>query len=239
MITIVGDTHGSIDIDKLSTQKFSQQKNMTKADFVIVVGDFGVIWENTPDSAEKYWLKWLNEKNFTTLFLDGNHENFTRLAEYPAVDFHGGKAQQISDSVWHLMRGEIYTLENKKIFTFGGASSHDKIYRKEGISWWKEELPTHQEIQYAMENLDAHQNQVDLILTHCAPTHIQNLLSPLKGVNFDGKGDILTQYFESIFNTVPYHHWYFGHYHTDIDIDEKHHCLYKKRVTISDEVGSS
>lgn len=27
----------------------------------------------------KYWLNWLNERNFTTLYVDENYENFTRL----------------------------------------------------------------------------------------------------------------------------------------------------------------
>ena len=28
---------------------------------------------------EKYWLDWFEDRNFTLLFLDGNHENFDRL----------------------------------------------------------------------------------------------------------------------------------------------------------------
>ena len=32
---------------------------------------------------------------------------------------------KIRDSVIHLMRGEIYDIDDKKFFTFGGARSHD------------------------------------------------------------------------------------------------------------------
>lgn len=52
------------------------------------------------------------------------------------------------------MRGEIYLIEGKKIFTFGGAFSHDKMYRREGISWWEDELPTKEECEYATDKED-------------------------------------------------------------------------------------
>ena len=67
----------------------------------------------------------VNNKNFTTLFVDGNHENFERLYRYPVEEWHGGKIHKIRDSVIHLMRGETYDIDNKKFFVFGGAKSHD------------------------------------------------------------------------------------------------------------------
>lgn len=63
--------------------------------------------------------------NFKKLLTDGNHENFDRLYAYPVEMWHGGKVHKIRPSVIHLMRGQIFELEEKKIFTFGGASSHD------------------------------------------------------------------------------------------------------------------
>lgn len=82
---------------------------MTRDDYVIVCGDFGV-WH--PDNTEKWWFRWLSEKNFTLLFVDGNHENFDRLYsdEFEIVDFHGGKAHRICENVYHLMRGYVFEL---------------------------------------------------------------------------------------------------------------------------------
>lgn len=52
---------------------------MTKDDYVIICGDFGGLWTFEEESSrEKDVLDWLNNKNFTTLFVDGNHENYTR-----------------------------------------------------------------------------------------------------------------------------------------------------------------
>ena len=162
MIYITGDTHA--DFTRLEEEKFPIQTEMTKNDYVIICGDFGGVWNYIVESMhEKQWLDWLDNKNFTTLFVDGNHENFERLYKYPVEEWHGGKVHKIRDSVIHLMRGEIYDIDNNKFFTFGGARSHDirdgilnideyeKIYeyRKRGAyfrirdySWWDLELPT-------------------------------------------------------------------------------------------------
>lgn len=53
---------------------------MNRDDCTIICGDFGGLWADTP--AEAYWLDCLEEKPFTTLFVDGNHENFDRLTDF-------------------------------------------------------------------------------------------------------------------------------------------------------------
>ena len=80
MIFITGDTHIPLDISKLNSDKFPQQKELTKNDYVIICGDFGGIWYG--NEKDNYWLNWLEKKNFTTLFVDGNHENFAALSQY-------------------------------------------------------------------------------------------------------------------------------------------------------------
>lgn len=65
---------------------------MTKEDYVIICSDFGGVWNYLVESVyEKHWLDWLNERNFTTLFVYGNHENFTRLYKYLVEEWHGRK----------------------------------------------------------------------------------------------------------------------------------------------------
>ena len=43
MIYITGDIHG--DPRRLSMECFPEQKEMTKDDYVIICGDFGLVWE--------------------------------------------------------------------------------------------------------------------------------------------------------------------------------------------------
>ncbi|MCW8813799.1 MAG: metallophosphoesterase [Ignavibacteriaceae bacterium] len=114
MIFITGDTDGEIDIRKFNSRKFSEQKNLTKSDFVIVAGDFGLLWDGSNEC--NYWLNWLSAKNFTTLFIDGNHENFEILNSYPVITWNGGKAHQITNSVIHLMRGQVFVIEGYNFY---------------------------------------------------------------------------------------------------------------------------
>ena len=50
--------------------------------------------------------------------------------DYPVEEWHGGKVHKIRDSVLHLMRGEIFDIDGKKFFAFGGAKSHNIQVRK-------------------------------------------------------------------------------------------------------------
>ena len=224
MIYITGDTHIPIDVKKLNTKNFPDQKELCKDDYFIICGDFGGVWNN--DREELYWRKWLDNKNFTTLFVDGNHENFNLLNEFEVVDFCGGKAHKISNSIYHLMRGQIYEIDRKNIFSFGGASSHDKAFRKKDISWWEEELPSEAELEFARKKLEKVNWQVDYVITHCAPTSVQLTIDP------DFKSDKLTDFFDILKNDLLYNCWYFGHYHIDRIIDNNFRCLFGEIIQI-------
>lgn len=225
MIYITGDTHIPIDIEKLNSKKFPQQKELTKNDYVIICGDFGGVWSG--NSKDDYWLDWLESKNFTTLFVDGNHENFDELEKYEECSWNGGKVHYIRPSVIHLMRGYVYDIEGMKVFTMGGARSIDRAYRREGVSWWPQEMPSEEEITRARQNLALNDNQVDLIITHDAPRSIASMISYEKTVK-----DELMVFLDEIKNTVGYRHWYFGHFHLDWKIDECHTVLYNKIIQI-------
>ena len=57
------------------------------------------------------------------------------------------------------MRGQVFTIDKIKFFTFGGAKSSDIMYRKENISWWKEEMPS-------KEDQDFPENHANDPITH-------------------------------------------------------------------------
>lgn len=250
MIYVTGDCHA--EFRKFSTDNFPEQKEMTRDDFVIVCGDFG-IWHDTPE--ERYWLDWLSKKSFTLLFVDGNHENFDRLYgdEFPVVEFHGGKAHRIRDNVFHLMRGYVFDLCGKKFFAFGGASSHDiddgildendfddykefrntinnwynvgKMFRINHVSWWKQELPTREEMLFGLKTLEENENKVDFIISHCCTQKIASVFS--RGCY---QADDLTIYFNIIAGTVDFDKWFFGHYHDNQVIMSKFIMLYEQIV---------
>ena len=175
MILITGDIHGSHDIHKLSNKGNPDFKDifnsMTKDDYVIICGDFGLVWNN--DKEDMWWRSWLNDRPFTTLFVDGNHEIFDLLNAYPVENWHGGKIHRIAPSIIHLMRGQLFDIEGKSFFTMGGAESHDREFRTIGISIWEQELPNNKEYAQALSTLENCEYKADYVITHCAPTDIE------------------------------------------------------------------
>ena len=224
MIYITGDVHGEIDIGKLNMKNFPQQKYLTKKDYIIVCGDFGLVWNNSKE--ELYWRKRLQERNFTVVFCDGNHENFDLLNQFPIEEWNGGKVHYINDSIIHLMRGQIYTIDGLKFFTMGGATSIDKHHRTEGKSWWKEEIPSHEEFNEAMDSLDKHDWIVDYVLTHTCSMRIMDQQGYIK------ENNSLNKFFDMLEKDLQYKHWYFGHFHNSVGIDEKHTMIYNEIIRL-------
>ncbi len=227
-IFITGDTHCDYDWHKLNTTNFPEQKNLTKDDYVIITGDFGGVWGQ--DKTDKYIIKTYEKRNFTTLFVDGNHENHDALDGFPVEEWHGGKIHRISNTVIHLMRGQVYEIGRKTFFTMGGAQSTDKIYRKEGISWWARELPSDEEYSEAISNLEKHDFKVNFIVTHCAPEDYAYYYTDL---DISRKINKMTTFLSGLITEydISFDGWYFGHYHEDIDFDN-FHCLYQRVVEI-------
>lgn len=205
---VTGDTHMNIDIKKLNKKNFPTQRNLTKDDYLIVCGDFGMVWSNSAE--EMYWRKWLHERNYTTLWVDGNHENFDLLEEFPVEEWNGGKVQFINESIIHLMRGQVYNINGVKFFTMGGASSTDKESRREGKSWWKQELPTYAEIDEAIENLNKHNWEVDYVITHTTSNRMMT-----EALKFVREKESINKFFDMLHGTLKYKEWYFGHFHED------------------------
>lgn len=244
MIYVTGDTHGEW-MKRFNTKAFPEGKDMTKDDYVIICGDFG-LWHDT--KAERYNLDWLNSRPFTTLFVCGNHENYDRLYKYPVEEWHGGKIHKIKDSVYHLMRGQVFEVEGKTFFTFGGASSHDiqdgvlenndprinewyrdfnKMFRINRVSWWKEELPSEEEMKEGMDNLEKCGYNVDFIVTHSPYASILAQLDQGSGLYPQDK---LTKYLEQIKQKTTYKKWFFGHLHINQNFG------YDNSITIFEQI---
>jgi len=227
MIFITGDTHGSMGMSRFNMKNFPIQKELTKEDYVIITGDFGLVF--SLDKEEEYWLKWLDKKSYTTLFCCGNHENFDVLDSLPISIWNGGKVHFINDSVIHLMRGQVFDINGTKIFTFGGADSIDKQHRIEGKSWWKREMPSNAEYEEGLDNLEKCGWQVDLVISHdCSQNVFEKLMVGLYVKSLTS----INKYFEVLEEKLDYKQWYFGHYHEDRWIDEKHRLIYHDIVML-------
>lgn len=252
-IYVTGDCHG--DFRKFNMKNFPEQKDLDKEDYVIICGDFGGIWAVGWESKhEKHWLDWLEEKNYTTLFVDGNHENFDRINSYPTKEWNGGTVHEIRPSVLHMTRGQVFDIAGKKIFTFGGAGSHDvadgildpedpdfiskkkwldkeyRQYRILHLTWWEQEIASPEEMKVGKESLKQCDYKVDYIISHCGPTSV---LYTIPGVSAeDYSPDKQTDYLEYIKNYAYYGKWYFGHYHQDVELSDKETVVYNKIISL-------
>ena len=372
MIYITGDTHGSVDIEKLYKENFNPV-NMTKDDYVIILGDFGFIWKNVVDKTELYWMNFFKNKPWKTLFIDGNHClskdteiltdkgwvnivniyenlsdyliatmnlenneisfekvlikhktfkdkavviestdtkqvvsldhdviirdkkvkaidllgktikngdipifgkyktdeinisndmirkhdiipyminyndymycfttkngtlvtrnnykiaitgncNFNRLNQYDVQQWNGGKIHYISDSVIHLMRGQVFTLQGKTFFTFGGAQSYDKQYRIPNVSWWQDEIPSYKEIEEGFTNLEQHDYTVDYVLTHTSPSRFVQKMLP-----YAYPTDPTHKMLDAFEEKLKFKEWFFGHWHMDRHLSSKYRVVY-------------
>lgn len=175
----------------------------------------------SPEDCVK--LRMLDTCGFTIAFIDGNHENFDFLNGLDVMRWNGGKAHKLGKNIFHLMRGEIFTVENKKIFAMGGAESVDKLQRMEHITWWKEESITLEEYKHALETLDKYDNKVDIVLSHTIPEYDSK----------NNENEVSSMFLEQIRNKITFDKWYYGHmhrneFHSDIGL----YCIYDSIVKI-------
>lgn len=218
MIYVTGDTHA--DLDRI---KKSAAKQLRRNDTLIICGDFGFVWDGSAE--EQKVLAWLGKRKFDILFVEGTHDNLDLLAQYPVVQYKGGYVRQISERLYHMMRGEIYTIEEKKVFAFGGGESTDIDARVPGETWWQSELPSADELENARKHLAAAGNQLDYVITHEACPSVFSFL------NMDeNRTNPMAVLFDWIFNNVKFTSWYFGASHMDKQVSPSLRAVYQDVV---------
>lgn len=223
MIYVTGDVHGSLGITKFSFKNFPQGRHLTKNDYLIICGDFGLVFFG--DKEEDYWLKWLNNKPWTTIVVGGNHENYTLIENnYPIETWKGAKVRRIRDSIIWVERGEILDLDGTTFFCFGGAASVDKEYREEEKTWWSRELPAPHEYENALFNLTDRNFCVDYCITHEVPSFISKM--------FFYKCYEFSNFLDSLDKKIECNRWYHGHLHMNKPINRLHTILYQNIVRI-------
>lgn len=252
MISLTGDIHGDREVfikPQYSEYTYLDDRNdhfddwqiapafshLSKEDTVIVCGDFGYIWTGSQD--EEAFLDALSRKiPFKLLFVDGNHENFDLLYQYPEMNWCGGRIHYVRQNVYHLMRGEIFEIDGFKVFALGGAASTDTMYRVPGVSWWPQEVPTYGEIEHARANLKKHDNCVDLIVTHAVRVEIARRY---RGTNYKEtfSDHAFTDFLEEIAVNVEHKAWVHGHYHVNQRLDHpigRFQCLYDEVISVNE-----
>lgn len=230
MVVLTGDTHGTQGIrERLSLLKFALPRMKKEHLTIIVLGDFGLMLEREEYERD---IKLVEERlsrieNVTLAFLSGNHENFDIVNNLEEVEKWGNKVGYVSENIYHLKTGRVYEIEGETYAIYGGALSIDKYRRIEGVSWWKEEIPSKEENQLFIEEMLARNWEVDYLLTHTAATNEIRLIDMYP---FTGKlEDFVARDIQVIKEGIEIRKFHaFGHFHINKNLIEEHKiiCLY-------------
>ena len=221
-VYITGDTHGNYS-DFIS--RFNNI-HLDNNDVVVIVGDFCFLWSD--ETLNKH-IADLTKFPCTICYVEGNHDDYEKLKEYDIEEWNGGKVQRIAENIYHLMRGNVFTIENKKFFAMGGAFSDGRIEANKGRIWWDDEIPSAEEFDTAVYNLKKHDYKVDYVITHTAP---KTMIHRMRR-EFHHEEDRLTEFLEWIFRDCSYKYWFCGHFHFDETFEEyKFHVMNRNVIKI-------
>lgn len=199
---ILGDLHGEwANLNITIARALKTDPDITH---IVQVGDFAYGWNGT--KPHKFSRAYFTDdqidrlKNeIQCLWLDGNHENYTKLLA------DGGDWQPN----WKYQpRGSVLEVEGYRMMFFGGATSVDIHRRTEGESWWPEESITYGQVHRAM---DTEEGPLDAIFSHEHPAAVP--YSDIRYKNTTGKGD--KDLLEAIRKNYHPDFWFFGHHHAE------------------------
>lgn len=203
--------------------RFAERMELSEKDVVIILGDCGIFWRKDGSDAKSFISYFERYYKFSLYFIDGNHERFPSLNALKEDENGMG---YVSEHIRHLKRGRIYNIQGKKILTIGGADSIDKLRRIEGLSWWKDEAITDEDVARVEPGY------YDYVLTHCCPSHIFNeykaYLCTVTNIQDSDNPDwhISENKLEQVYQFIDFGKWCFGHYHIDLDLNDKFSCLF-------------
>ena len=246
MIYVTGDTHGRLHREKLDATEWPEGQTLTHDDYVVVCGDFGGVFG--PAERDEEILGWWESQPWTTLFVDGNHENHDALDAMSAEERFGAPVHVIPGHphVIHLMRGHVYDLpvnatETVSVLAMGGARSTDRAWRVEGESWWAREMPSDEEYDRCTASLEKRSWRVDYVLTHELPADLRmHALDWRSYAELASGADPLSNYLQWVYDTLDskaLRMWYAGHYHVDKAVGEMVRVLFNDVVALDHASG--
>jgi hypothetical protein len=112
---------------------------------ILQLGDFG-IWPG--DEGRRYLnavSMALHQVGAELWFIDGNHEDFTLLAQMANSSVVPDGRIRVRDDIYHLPRGHRWAWHGRWWLACGGGVSLDKAMRRPGLDWWSQEEITEEQ----------------------------------------------------------------------------------------------
>ncbi|WP_337007406.1 MULTISPECIES: metallophosphoesterase family protein [unclassified Microbacterium] len=152
-VAVLGDIHGNFRwLDIVARSIRALAPDITT---MLQLGDWAMDPGTTDEALDGTGI----ERIYVTL---GNHEPWDQIT--PLLKAHPGHAIQVSEITWILPRPARLTIGGRTVLSLGGAVSVDKAWRQEGVTWWRDEEITREQVSAAIAGGPA-----DLMLTHESP----------------------------------------------------------------------
>ncbi len=224
MIYVTGDTYGDVERFKKCSVR------LKKDDTVIVCGNFGFFCDK--DKLAQKSLDWLTKQKYTIAFLHGAIDDAEWLKTFPLTDWNGGKAAKIRENIFWLPQGEIYEIEGKRLFCFGGGENLDYLGDNYSEEFYTAGILSEELKLYTLSNLAMHDNQVDFYITHDAPSKLRTILLQRKG-EINPLRTQFHQFLDTLWENGKFSGWYFGKYRINHNIAPIYHCVYDAFVPLN------
>lgn len=215
LIWITGDKHGQIE----SFLNNSVYRKIKKSDTLLICGDFGFLWNESKEEMRN--LKWLAKRKFKIAFIEGCNDNQQILLKYPLANWNGGRARLIFENVIHLLNGEFYYIDNKKVLAFGGGFNTNigkNAFNNDELS---QKMSLVSQIDTLIGNMKKANQSFDLIISHEAPKAIAPCLE-----TSEFHCNCINNILEEIRTHAKFQEWFFGKYHVDKTIPPKYHAVF-------------
>ncbi len=141
-------------------------------DTIVHVGDFGYTFDDRylddlEDALRSPITAYGEMPPLHLLFIDGNHECFPKLHEFPMQE---NGLRKLRDHIHHLPRGFRWEWRDVKYLALGGAHSVDQKWRMPYVSWWPEEV-----ISFADAIETMNDGLTDVLISHDCPAGVPKL----------------------------------------------------------------
>lgn len=154
-VAVCGDWHGNIGwVRTLAKALPSLAPDVTT---ILQLGD----WWMRPGDVDEAFTGTGIDRIYVTL---GNHEPWGDVT--PLLDAYPTAAVRVSEITWLLPRPSRLRIGDRPVLSLGGATSVDRAWRRDGISWWADEEIRDEHVAAAIASGPA-----DLMLSHEGPAN--------------------------------------------------------------------
>ncbi|HOZ55248.1 MAG TPA: hypothetical protein PK993_04325 [Clostridia bacterium] len=89
-------------------------------------------------------------------------------------------------------------------------------------------MPTKEEMENGIRNLEKVNFKVDYIFSHCCPTNIQAIIGKYRK-------DELMDYLQEIYEKTEFKKWFLGHYHENKQVNPEFTVIYEDIIPLEFE----